>query len=62
MSNGMGIVSLSFTEIDAYNRLTNSCLNGDEVLIIKRMSSAYVSELNDRSPNKKAPYKPTSTD
>lgn len=53
-SNGMGAVSLSFTEIKAYIDTTDTPLTGDEVLLIKRMSQAYVSELNDKNPNKQS--------
>lgn len=52
----MGAVPLSFHEIDAYNRLTYASLSADEALLIRKMSSAYCSELNDRNPRKKPPY------
>lgn len=57
-SNGMGVVPISFTEIMAYNELTNAQLSPDEALIIKKMSVAYVSQYQDKNPSKKAPYAP----
>ena len=56
MSSGMGIFPITFTEINAYIQSTNTPLNRQEVLLIKRMSSAYVSEVSDKNPNKLAPY------
>lgn len=56
MSSGMGVYPLTFTEINSYIQSTNTPLNRQEVLLIKRMSSAYVSELNDKNPNKLPPY------
>lgn len=56
MSNGMGTIPLSFTEINAYIQATLTPLNRSEVIIMRRMSMAYVSELNDRNPNKLAPF------
>ena len=61
-SSGMGITSLSFQEIQAYNDLTNAQLSPDEVLIIKKMSVAYVSQSNDKNPHKSPPYKHSPTD
>lgn len=55
-SNGMGITSISFQEIQAYNDLTQSHLSPDEVITIKKMSSAYCAELNDKNPHKKPPF------
>lgn len=55
-SNGMGITSISFQEIQAYNELMKAHLSPDEVMTIKNMSNAYVRELNDKDPFKKAPY------
>jgi len=55
-SNGMGISSISFQEIQAYNELTNAHLSPDEVMILKNMSLAYCQEIQDKNPNKKAPY------
>lgn len=53
-SSGMGVVALSFTEIKAYMDITDTPLTCDEVLIIKRMSQAYVAELSDKNPNKQS--------
>jgi len=61
-SNGMGVTPLSYTEIDAYNRSTESFLNGEEVLLLRKMSSNYVRFLNDKNPNTQAPYKNSSDD
>lgn len=55
-SNGMGLTSLSFLEIQAYIELTDTALSADEVLIIKRMSQGYVNELQDKDTLKKSPY------
>ena len=55
-SNGMGLTSLSFLEVQAYIELTDTALSADEVLIIKRMSQAYVNELQDKDTMKKSPY------
>ena len=55
-SNGMGINALSFLEIQAYMQLTDSSLTAEEVLIIKKMSQAYVNELQDKNSIKKAPF------
>lgn len=56
MSNGMGIVPLTFQEIEAYMRTTDTPLNADEVMIIRQMSQSYIQELNDTNPESKAPY------
>jgi len=56
-SSGMGIVSVSFQEIEAYVRLTNSSLSPDEVLLLKQMSSAYVAYSQEKNPNAILPYK-----
>ena len=55
-SNGMGLTSLSFLEIKAYIELTETALSSDEAMIIKRMSQAYVNELQDKDTMKKSPY------
>lgn len=55
-SNGMGVNALSFLEIQAYIQLTDTSLTADEVLIIKKMSQAYVNELQDKNSIKKAPF------
>lgn len=51
-----GRMPLTFTEIDAYLRSTETTLTGDEVMIIRRMSENYCSMANDRNPQTKAPY------
>jgi len=55
-SSGMGISPLSFIEIKAYIELTETPLNADEVMLIRQMSQGYVSEVQDKNPNKHAPY------
>lgn len=52
----MGATPLSFTELHAYNCATGSGLNGEEILLLRKMSSAYCAELNDKNPTKKAPF------
>ncbi len=56
VSNGMGINALSFLEIQAYINTTETSLTAEEVLIIKRMSQAYVNEVQDKNSMKKAPF------
>ena len=55
-SNGMGITALSYTEIKAYRDLTETPLNSDEVMLIRQMSQSYVSYVQNKDPQKKAPY------
>ena len=52
----MGINALSFLEIQAYINTTETSLTAEEVLIIKRMSQAYVNEVQDKNSMKKAPF------
>lgn len=52
----MGLSPISFQEIDAYMSLCEVYLSGDEVLIIRKMSQAYVSHLQDKDPNSKPPF------
>ncbi len=59
MSSGMGIIPLTFQEIKAYMELTNSPLNSEEVLLIRQMSQAYITELNDTRNEREAPYSVT---
>lgn len=58
-SNGMGAVPLSWQEIDAWLRTTETRLTVWEKLMIKEMSEVYVSDLN-KSTSKfaVAPYAP----
>jgi hypothetical protein len=60
-STGMGLSPLSFTEIKAYMELTASPLTPDEVLLIRKMSQAYVSNVQNRDPQTKPPYGVTKT-
>ena len=46
----MGISAISFSEIDAYMSRCQIHLSGDEVMIIRKMSQAYVSNINDKDP------------
>ena len=55
-SNGMGLVPISFGEIKAYMELTATPLTPDEVMIIRRMSQAYVNNVQNKDPNAKPPY------
>jgi hypothetical protein len=41
-SNGFGINPLSYTEIDAWNRITCAGLTAQEVKIIKRLDMIYL--------------------
>ena len=59
MSSGMGMIPLTFQEIKAYMELTNNPLNSEEVLLIRQMSQAYISELNDTRNEREAPYSAT---
>lgn len=54
----MGLSPISFTEINAYMQSTSTPLNKDEVLLIRQLSQAYLSGLNDTDPQSKAPYTP----
>ena len=55
-SNGMGLSPISFIEIKAYIDTTETYLSGEEALLVHRMSQLYVNEINDKNPNKKAPF------
>lgn len=55
-SNGMGIVAISWSEIQAYNECMGYPLNSEECKIIKKMSNSYVRELQDKNPVKKPPF------
>ncbi len=59
MSIGMGMIPLTFQEIESYMRITNTPLNSDEVMIIRQMSQAYIAELNDTRNEREAPYSAT---
>lgn len=59
MSSGMGIIPLTFQEIESYMRITNTPLNSDEVMIIRQMSQVYIAELNDTRNMREAPYSAT---
>lgn len=52
----MGLSSISFQEIDAYMTRCDVYLSGDEVLILRRMSQAYVNKVSDKNHNSKPPY------
>lgn len=54
----MGLNSISFQEINAYMQSTGTPLNKDEVILIKKLSHAYLSGLNDTDPQSKSPYTP----
>ncbi len=56
VSNGMGLNSISWGEIHAYNQCHNYVLNESEMDIIKDMSSAFVRYMSDKDPNAIAPY------
>jgi len=55
-SNGMGLSAISFQEIDAYMARCNVSLSGDEVLLLKRMSQAYVINVQNKDPKAQPPY------
>lgn len=58
-SNGMGPVSLSWLEIDAWCNRTGATPSTWELLTIKALSEAYVAELNKASEkDRPAPYTP----
>lgn len=61
MQTGMGLIPLTWQEIDAWARATsyNETLSPWELETIKRMSDAYASEYNRASdPKRPQPYKP----
>lgn len=51
-----GYIPLTFTEINNYMIATKTELAPYEVLIIKRMSDAYVSESYNKNPLAQPPY------
>ena len=59
MSNGMGMIPITFQELDSYCRRTNTDLNSEESILIIQMSRAYIQEINDTNPESKAPYSVT---
>ena len=59
MSSGMGIIALTFQEIESYMRITNTPLNSDEVMIIRQMSQLYIKEINDTNQDSKTTYSAT---
>lgn len=59
MSNGMGMIPITFQELDSYCRRTNTDLNSEESILIIQMSRAYIQEINDTNPESKAPYSAT---
>lgn len=59
MSTGMGLVPLSWQEIDAFIRVNQLDLTLWEIETIKAMSDAYCAEhAKATEPNRSAPYKP----
>lgn len=45
-SNGMGANPIGYGELDAWSRLTGAEPSPQEVVILKRMDTAYLNELN----------------
>lgn len=52
----MGISSISFIEIKAYSDLMGLEFTQKEVMALKNMSEAYVSESYNKNPNALSPY------
>ncbi len=52
----MGISSISFTEIKAYADLMGLDFSAKEVMTLKNMSEAYVSESYNKNPNALSPF------
>ena len=52
----MGLVPLSYTEINAYIQSTNTPLSGDEVLLIRELSEIYCSYSNNKNPTLQSPF------
>jgi len=52
----MGLSAISFQEIDAYMSRCNISLSGDEVVLLKQMSQAYVINVQNKDPHAKAPF------
>ena len=55
-NNGMGIVPISYVEIEAYSRLTGLEFTETEISVMKKMSIAYVNQSYDKGMNSKPPY------
>lgn len=51
-----GLITLSFTEIKSYSELMEIHFTPYEVLTIHRASQHYVSEMQNKSPNRKSPF------
>ena len=51
-----GLIALDFTEINAYIQSTNTPLLPFEVLLLKKLSNAYVSQSYDKDPLAFPPY------
>ena len=51
-----GLIPLDYTEINAYMQSTNTELLPFEVLLIKKLSNAYVSQSYDKEVNAIPPY------
>ena len=51
-----GLVPLDFTEINAYMQSTNTELLPFEVLLLRKLSNAYVSQSYDKDVNAVPPY------
>lgn len=56
MQGMSGYIPLSFQEIYAYMKATNTPFSADEALILKKMSNAYVSQSYDKDPTSKMPF------
>jgi len=56
MSGFSGYVPLTFSEIKAYAELNKVDLLPIEVMILRKMSTAYVAQTNDKNPMAYAPY------
>ena len=49
MGNGLGEIPLSWTEVDAWNRSTVSCLDPYDLETLVLMSKAYMSGNSDKN-------------
>lgn len=59
-SGGFGAVPMDWQDIYAYCALTSTQLTREEVLLLRRLSRAYVSQLNSsKEDNTPAPYHDT---
>lgn len=57
VSSGInGMIPLSFSEIWAYMQSTKTDLHPEEVMIIRKMSQAYVMQSKETQPNVDMPY------